>query len=196
MLSFFDMAAIVLTLTALLSWVNHKFLPLSPTAGLVALSAGASWLLILGRFMLPESWFFTRFDEVLKSIDFADVVMDGILAFLLFAAALNSDFPALQRRRLQIGLLASFGTLVSALIVGVGLWATAHAIGRDMSLAWALVFGAVISPTDPVAVLSTLKNVKIPDSLRIELQGESLFNDGLGIVLFTLFLRMATGGES
>ena len=195
MLSFFDMAAIVVTLAALLSWINNKYLPLSPTAGLLALSAGASGLLILAHFVFPSSRFFERFDTLLRSIDFADVVMDGILAFLLFAAAINTDFPALQRRRLPIAILAMVGTTLSALIVGAALWATARAIGADLSLAWALVFGAVISPTDPVAVLSTLKSVKMPDALRTELQGESLFNDGIGIVLFTLFLRLALGAS-
>ncbi|MDB5545279.1 MAG: sodium:proton antiporter [Hyphomicrobiales bacterium] len=195
MFSFFDMAAIVVTFAALLSWINNKYLPLSPTAGLLALSAGASGLLILAHFLMPSSRFFSRFDELMRGIDFADVVMDGILAFLLFAAAINTDLPAMRRRRLAIALLAIFGTLISALIVGGAVWATARLIGRDMPLAWALVFGAVISPTDPVAVLSTLKNVQMPQRLRIELQGESLFNDGIGIVLFTLFLRIALGAE-
>jgi monovalent cation:H+ antiporter, CPA1 family len=194
MLSFFDMAAIVVTLAALLSWINNKYLPLSPTAGLLALSAGGSCLLILAHFIFPEARFFARFDELLRSINFADVVMDGILAFLLFAAAINTDFPALQRRRLPIIMLAMFGTTLSALIVGGAMWAIARAIGADLPLIWALVFGAVISPTDPVAVLSTLKSVKMPDALRIELRGESLFNDGIGIVLFTLFLRIALDG--
>jgi CPA1 family monovalent cation:H+ antiporter len=193
MFSFFDMAAIVVTLAALLSWINFKFLPLSPTAGLLALSATASGLLVFAHFLVPTSLFFARFDELLKGIDFADVVMDGILAFLLFAAAINTDLPAMRERRLPIIFLAVFGTLISALIVGVAIWATGHLIGIDFPLAWGLVFGAVISPTDPVAVLSTLKNVKMPDRLRIELQGESLFNDGIGIVLFTLFLRIALG---
>src|SRR4051794_22602561 len=184
MFSIFDMAAIVVTFAALLSWINNKYLPLSPTAGLLALSAGASGLLILAHFIAPSWRFFSRFDDLMRSIDFADVVMDGILAFLLFAAAINTDLPAMRRRRLAIALLAIFGTLISALIVGVGVWGVARAIGRDMPLAWALVLGAVISPTDPVAVLSTLKHVKMPNQLRVELQGESLFNDGIGIVLF------------
>src|SRR4051812_32400149 len=135
MLSFFDMAAIVVTLAALLSWINNKYLPLSPTAGLLALSAGASGLLILAHFVFPSSRFFERSDTLLRSIDFADVVMDGILAFLLFAAAINTDFPALQRRRLPIAILAMVGTTLSALIVGAALWATARAIGADLSLA-------------------------------------------------------------
>lgn len=195
MFSFFDVAAIIVTLAALLSWLNSKFLPLSNVAGLLALSASGSALLIVARLVFPHADLFAGVENLLRNINFADVVMDGILAFLLFAGALSIDVPALQRRRVPVAFLAIAGTTASSLIVGAAMWAFARGIGVDLSLAWALVFGAVISPTDPVAVMSTLKTVKMPERLRIELQGESLFNDGIGIVLFTLFLRIALGAE-
>ncbi len=122
------------------------------------------------------------------------VVMQGMLAFLLFAGSLHVDLGKLRDRAVPVAILATFGTLMSAVIVGVSFWGVAQLFDQPLSLAWAMVFGALISPTDPVAVLSTLKNVKVPPSLEVEMQGESLFNDGIGIVLFTIMLLFATGG--
>jgi len=92
-----------------------------------------------------------------------------------------------------VAILATFGTIVSAAIVGIGFWLASRFLGQPMSLAWALVFGALISPTDPVALLAVLKNVKVSAALEVEMQGESLFNDGIGIVLVTILLLFATG---
>ena len=104
----------------------------------------------------------------------------------------------LRSRAFPVALLATLGTIISTALVGAGIWELARLLGNPMPLSWALVFGALISPTDPVAVLSTLKNVKVPASLEVEMQGESLFNDGVGIVLFTILLRFAldSGGDT
>ena len=123
--------------------------------------------------------------------------MNGMLAFLLFAGALHVNLGQLRSRAWPVAILASLGTIISTALVGGGIWVAAGLIGHPMTLGWAMVFGALISPTDPVAVLSTLKNVRVPASLEVEMQGESLFNDGVGIVLFTILLRFAMNdGES
>ncbi len=195
MLSIFELAAILLTLSALLGWVNHKFLAMPHTIGLLAMSVASSLILVAVDFAVPQQHLFDPLTRALEQIDFRAVVMDGMLAFLLFAGALNVDLGRLRSRALQIGVLATFGTVVSTLIVGLIVWQAAKLLGVPLTLPWAMVFGALISPTDPVAVMSTLKHVKIPPQLEVEMQGESLFNDGVGIVIFTVMVLFATGAD-
>ena len=184
MLSLLDLAAILLTLSALFGWLNHKFLPLPHTIGLLLMSVVTSLVLVLVDVAFPEQHLFAPLTAALLQIDFSAVVMNGMLAFLLFAGTLHVDLGKLRSRAFPVALLATLGTIISTVLVGAGIWELARLLGNPMPLPWALVFGALISPTDPVAVLSTLKNVKVPPSLEVEMQGEALFNDGVGIVLF------------
>ncbi|UHS59873.1 cation:proton antiporter [Agrobacterium vaccinii] len=193
MLSIFELSAVLLSLSAVLGWINHKFLPMPHTIGLLVMSVAASLILVAIDAAFPERHLFDALTSALLQIDFSAVVMDGMLAFLLFAGSLHVDLGKLRERALPVGILATFGTIMSTIIVGCGFWFVAGLFGQPISLAWSLVFGALISPTDPVAVLSTLKNVKVPSSLEVEMQGESLFNDGIGIVLFTIMLLFASG---
>ena len=194
-LSIFELAAMLLTLSAILGWINHKFLPMPHTIGLLVMSVVSSLILVAIDFAVPEQHLFDPLTKALEQIDFRAVVMDGMLAFLLFAGALNVDLGRLRNRALQVGVLATFGTLLSTVIVGLVFWLAANMLEFPLTLPWAMVFGALISPTDPVAVMSTLKNVKIPPQLEVEMQGESLFNDGVGIVLFTIMVLFATGAD-
>lgn len=193
MLSIFELSSVLLTLSALLGWINHKYLPMPHTIGLLVMSVAASLILVIIDAAVPDRQLFDALTHALLQIDFTAVVMDGMLAFLLFAGSLHVDLGKLRERAAPVAILATFGTVVSTFIVGAGFWLTARLLGQPLSMAWALVFGALISPTDPVAVLATLKNVKVPPSLEVDMQGESLFNDGVGIVLFTIMLLFATG---
>lgn len=193
MFSLLDLAAILLTLSALFGWLNHKFVPLPHSIGLLVMSVVVSLIMVGIDVAVPDRHLFDALTSALLQIDFASVVMDGMLGFLLFAGALHVDLGKLRDRALPVALLAFFGTLISTAIVGAGFYLLAGLIGHPMTWPWALVFGALISPTDPVAVLSTLKSVNIPANLEVEMQGESLFNDGVGIVLFTILLRFAAG---
>ena len=193
MFSLFDLAAILLTLSALFGWLNHKFIPLPHTIGLLVMSVVVSFILVGIDIVFPGDHLFDALTTALLQIDFTSVVMNGMLGFLLFAGALHVDLGKLRDRAVPVGILALFGTVISTAIVGAGFWLAAALVGHPMTFAWALVFGALISPTDPVAVLSTLKNVRVPSNLEVEMQGESLFNDGVGIVLFTSLLRFAAG---
>lgn len=193
MLSLLDFAAILLTLSALFGWLNHKFVPLPHSIGLLVMSVVTSGLLLLIDVIYPDQQLFDSLTSAMLQIDFSSVVMNGMLAFLLFAGALHVNLEQLRSRAVQVIVLAGFGTLLSTAIVGVGIWQISHWITQPIPLTWALVFGALISPTDPVAVLSTLKNVNVPAALEVEMQGESLFNDGVGIVLFTVLLKFPTG---
>jgi CPA1 family monovalent cation:H+ antiporter len=193
MFSLLDLAAILLTLSALFGWLNHRFIPLPHTIGLLVMSVVVSLILVGIEAAAPEKHLFDGLTTAVLQIDFTSVVMNGMLGFLLFAGALHVDLDKLRSRAMPVAILAFFGTLISTAVVGAGFYWVAILIGHPMSLSWALVFGALISPTDPVAVMSTLKNVSVPSELEVEMQGESLFNDGVGVVLFTILLRFANG---
>lgn len=194
-MSIFELSALLLTLSAALGWINRKYLPLPQTIGLLVMSVCVSLLLVGVDAMVPDRHIFDALTKPLQQIDFSAVVMNGMLAFLLFAGALHVDVAKLRDRAVAVAVLATFGTVASTLLVGLGFWALAAAIAQPIPLAWAMVFGSLISPTDPVAVLATLKNVSVPAELEVEMQGESLFNDGIGIVLFTVALLFATGAS-
>ena len=196
MFSLLELTAMLLTLSALFGWLNYKFLPLPHTIGLLVMSVAVSLVMVAVDLAFPQRHVFEALTGTLLQIDFSHVVMDGMLAFLLFAGALHLDLGKLRRRGLQVAVLALVGTAISTAVVGFAVWGAAAMIGVAMPLSWALVFGALISPTDPVAVMSTLKNVQVPPELEVELQGESLFNDGIGIVLFTVLLRFAMGADA
>lgn len=193
-LSLFDLAALLLTLSAAFAWVNYKLFRLPNTIG-VLLMGLASSLTLIGLELVTHLTLYDTLTNAIRQIDFTAALINGMLAFLLFAGALHVDFSRLKSRAVPIGLLATFGVLISTGIVGAGIYLMARWLGAPVSLPWALVFGALISPTDPVAVLSTLKGVNLPPALEIEIAGESLFNDGVGIVLFTILVAIAGSGN-
>jgi monovalent cation:H+ antiporter, CPA1 family len=194
MLSFFDIAALVLVLSAVFGWVNRRFIHLPNQIGLLILGLAMSLALVVADDVLPQSNFRDAFIAAIAQINFCDTMMNGMLAFLLFAGALHVDFSRLRSEALPVLLLATVGVLISTAIVGVATWGAAHLLGIGLPLVWALVFGALISPTDPVAVLSILKSVHLPPSMEIKITGESLFNDGVGVVVFTVLLSLALQG--
>ena len=193
MISIFDLAAMLLTLSALFGWLNRRFLRMPHSIGLLVMGLLASLALVLVDVAFPAQHLYQDLTRVLDQVDFTGVVMNGMLAFLLFAGALNLDLRALRERAMAVATLALLGTVISSASVGAAFWAAGQALGSPVPLAWALVFGALISPTDPVAVLATLKNVEVPEALEVEMQGEALFNDGIGIVLFTVLVAVASG---
>jgi len=196
MLSLFEIAALLLVLSAVLSWLNRAFLKLPHTIGLLVMALLASFLVIALHAVLPGLQVYETLTGAIGQIDFNETLMKGMLGFLLFAGALHVDFAKLKSAKYAIGLMATFGVVLSTFIVGTGFWLLANLFGVDLPYIWALVFGALISPTDPVAVLSILKTVKMPKSLETKIAGESLFNDGVGVVVFTLILAIATGGAA
>jgi CPA1 family monovalent cation:H+ antiporter len=192
LISLFDLAALLLTLSALFGWLNHRLLRLPHTIGLLVMGLAASLLLVLLDLVFPGQHLYAQVKQPLLQIDFTQVMMNGMLAFLLFAGAIHLDVSALRDRAWPVAFLALVGTTISTAIVGVAFFGAAQGLGHAVPLAWALVFGALISPTDPVAVLATLKNVNVPQALEVEMQGEALFNDGVGVVLFTALVAFAT----
>jgi CPA1 family monovalent cation:H+ antiporter len=195
-MSIFSISAILVGLTALFGYINHRFLRLPHTIGLVVIALAASLSIIGFDLIQPSVHIAQRVTGVLRQIDFNETLMHGMLSFLLFAGALHADFSAFKTRRLTIGVMAVLGTLISTFVVGTMMWFLMGVFEIEIPFIWALVFGALISPTDPVAVLSLFKTVDVPDTLQAKMAGESLFNDGVGVVLFTVVVAIAlAGGE-
>lgn len=192
-MSLFGIFALLITLAAIFGFLNDRTLQL-PTAIGVTL---ASLILSLGLIVLHQLGlgFDVWAEGLLARVDFDDLVMDGLLSFLLFAGALHVDLDDLRRNRWPILALATGGVLLSTFLVGTAAWWLLGRLGLPIPYAWALVFGALISPTDPIAVLGILKQAKTPKSVETLITGESLFNDGVGVVVFTALLEIARGGE-
>ena len=191
-LSLFEIASLLLVLSGLFGWFNHVFLKLPHTIGLLVMALIASLAVLGVEKLFPGLGINTTLGSAIGQIDFYETVMEGMLAFLLFAGALHVDFSFLRSQAWAIGLMASVGVLTSTFIVGFGIYFLSAALSMPVPLIWALVFGALISPTDPVAVLSLLKSINVPAALEAKIAGESLFNDGVGVVVFAILLTIAT----
>ena len=192
-MNLFELVAALMTVVALAGWLNVKTLHLPHgVAMLIAGLVGASALFVL-QWLFPQFEVGRQISDYINHIDFVTTVTGYMLAFLLFAGAMQVDLGEMRRRWASVAALATLGVAGSIIIVGIGLWFIAGKLGLPLPLSWALVFGALISPTDPVAVLATVRLVKLSKTLQVVLQGEALFNDGVGIVAFTALLALATG---
>ena len=186
-----DLIAAVLVLTALLAWVNARFMHLPTTIGVMVLAIALSLALVL--FEKAGFDFAARAEHLIGHIDFRATLLDGMLSFLLFAGALQVKSKSLRENYAAVAILATVGVALSTAIVAVLAWGFTRLIGIDLPFRFALLFGALISPTDPVAVLAILRKVRIDETLELKITAESLFNDGVGVVLFVLVLAVANG---
>ncbi|MFG6665718.1 cation:proton antiporter [Halomonas sp. HNIBRBA4712] len=188
-MSLFSLASVLITLAAVSSYFNHRYIKLPTTIGVMLVALIASLLLIL----------VSPYNDALRDeatalvarLDFDQVVLHGLLAFLLFAAAIHVKFDHLGQEWLPIALLAVVGTLMSTFIVGTLAWWALGWMGLGIPYLHALLFGALISPTDPIAVVAIMKSVGVSQQLESQISGESLFNDGLGVVVFMVLLQLA-----
>ncbi|HRY16093.1 MAG: sodium:proton antiporter [Chromatiaceae bacterium] len=189
-----DIVALLITLTALFSYLNRRFIKLPTTIGVMALAMLLSLILMsLGE--LGYAPVEQRAEAIIASIDFNQVLMEGMLSLLLFAGALHVDLEELARKKWPIGVLATVGVVASTFLVGIASWIVLNfGFGISISLLYCLLFGALISPTDPIAVLGILKSAGAPKSLEIKIAGESLFNDGIAVVVFAILVSLAVGG--
>ena len=189
----FNILAILITLSAVFSYINHRFIKLPTTIGVMAIALlGSLGIAALGPlgFGLEEDAM-----RLLDSIDFDETLLHGMLSFLLFAGALHIDLAALVRQKWIIGTLATVGIVSSTFIIGALTWLVLEWLNIGLPLIHCLLFGALISPTDPIAVLGILKKVGVPESLETKICGESLFNDGVAVVVFLVLLQIAAGGQ-
>ena len=191
-----EISAICLVLTALLAYFNHRFIHLPITIGVMASALLLSVSIILLKLIGIDHGLHQQVEMMLRSIDFSNVLMQGMLSFLLFAGALHVDLSELKAYRWQVGGLSIFSTLFSTFIVGLGAWGALPWFGIELPLIYCLLFGALISPTDPIAVMGILKTAGVPKNLELVISGESLFNDGVGVVIFSLLIGVLTMGAT
>lgn len=191
-----NISAVILTCAAAFGWVNVRWLKLPHTIALVIMALGLSLSLILADRLLGGD-LAVYLQNYVSQIHFNETLMIGMLSFLLFAGAMHTDLDLMLKYKWPILAMATLGVALSTAIVGFATHTALFFFGIDIPLAWCFVFGALISPTDPVAVLAIMKKAKLTKSLEIKIAGESLFNDGIGVVAFTLMLAIATSsGEA
>lgn len=191
-MSVFNIAAILVSFAAVLSYFNYRFVRLPTTIGVMLIALLLSLALLLVE-KLGIADVTTPTKHLLAQIDFNATLMQGMLSFLLFAGALHVDLQDLLKQRWVILGLATIGLLISTFIIGVCSWYLLAALGLQVSFLYCLIFGALISPTDPIAVLGILKTAKAPKSLEIKITGESLFNDGVAVVVYLVLLSLIEG---
>ncbi len=190
-----QVSAVFLALITAIGWLNVRYFRLSSSVAMLGAGLAGAAVLLVAQTVIAPFWGFNDVRAVVKTLNFSETVLDYLLAFLLFASGLQVDLRELQRRRLAVWTLATLGVLLSTFLVGFGVWAAARALGTALPLAWALTFGALISPTDPIAVLAAVRSGVVSPRLGAVLQGEALFNDGVGLVAFATALAFATSGS-
>ncbi|WP_029917164.1 cation:proton antiporter [Pelobacter seleniigenes] len=192
-MNFFQISAVLIVMTALFSYLNYRRLHLPTTIGVMLISLLMSLgLILLSSFGLNLD---NQAAQMLQRIDFDETLLHGMLAFLLFAGALPLDLGDLTKQRWIIAALATAGVLTSTFIVGGLSWLVLTGLGVAMPFLSCLLFGALISPTDPVAVLGLIRRLGLPHDLESKIVGESLFNDGFGVVVFTVLLALSKGEQ-
>ena len=188
-----EIVALLITLTALFSYLNFRFIKLPTTIGVMLMALIVSLgLLAVGHFHPSLAH---TIAEWLRQFEFDDALMQGMLSFLLFAGALHINLNDLSEQKVVIAVLAVLGVVISTFLFGTAIYFVLGWFEISLSYVWCLLFGALISPTDPIAVLGILKSARVPKSLETKIAGESLFNDGIGVVAFLVLLEIAAGGH-
>ena len=192
-----DIPAILLILATIFGAINYKFVKLPHTIGLMIVALVASLSLIALDLTFPSLGMSILVNKFLGNIDFNVTLMQGMLSFLLFAGALHVDLDQLLENKWTILTFASIGVLVSSFVIGGGFWLISGAVGLSLPFLVCLLLGVMVSPTDPVAVLGVLKTLQVPSPLKAKIAGESLFNDGVAVVLFSVLVSLVfgNGGE-
>ena len=181
--------SVLLVFTAVLLYVNHRWVGLPASVGVMLLSSLFSLGLLLSHHLGLSTAAYA--EEILGRMEFNKLLLDWVLCFLLFAGAFHVDLSELLKSKWMVGFLATFGVLASTLLVGLALWLGLGLFGVELPLVFCFLFGALISPTDPISVLSIMRDVGIHKSVETQITAESLFNDGVGVVAFIVISSMA-----
>jgi CPA1 family monovalent cation:H+ antiporter len=191
-----NIVAILITLSALFGYINYRFIKLPTTIGLMLISILMSLgMVILGHFGKTGLDIEQQWINIIKNIDFNKTLMLGMLSFLLFAGALHVDLNELMKQKWAVLIYATIGVILSTFLVGTLIYLVSKYLGLNLKFIYCLLFGALISPTDPISVLGILKEAGAPKSLEVKIVGESLFNDGIGVVVFITIWEIVFGGH-
>ncbi len=192
-MDFFLITTILVFLSAMFGYLNVRFLKLPNTIGLMVITI----IFTMGVFALSyfDATLLNAERYIISQIDFKTVLLDIMLSFLLFAGALHTDFDQLKAQRWPIFTFSTLGILVSTFLVGTVTFYALQLVGLEVPMVHCILFGALISPTDPIAVLGILKKAGVPKKLETKIVGESLFNDGVGVVVFLTVYEFATPSE-
>ena len=189
----FQIIAAVVTRSAIGSYLNYRYFKFPQTIGLMAFALVVSAAaIVLSRTGLAN---LETLGLLVGKIDFSEVLLHGMLSFLLFAGAMHINLADLNSVRWTVGVLATAGVIIATFITGTLVWLASGLVGLDLPYLYALLFGALISPTDPIAVLAILKESGISKETYTKIGAESLFNDGVGVVAFLTILNLATSPE-
>src|SRR4051794_6460113 len=182
-----DLAALLLTLSAVFAYLNYRFVRLPRAIGVMSIALTLSLVFVAAN-KLTGLGNATKagIERVLNQINFDELLLKGMLGFLLFAGALHIDLRALARQKWVVTVLSTVGTVATTFLVGLLAWGVLRGVGLQLRVIDCLLFGAIISPTDPIAVIGILKTAGAPKSLETKIAGESLFNDGIGVVVFVV----------
>lgn len=191
-MSLYSIITVIVSLAAVFAYLNYRFIKLPSTIGIMLLSLISSLVLVLLGKWIPG--LFSSVTEMVRTLDFYDLLINMMLSFLLFAGAIHINAERLRKERAPVIALATLGTIISTFLVGALVYLLFRAVDEQVELIHCLLFGALISPTDPIAVLGILKKANIPQSLEMKISGESLFNDGVGVVIFLTILEIAKVG--
>ena len=190
-MSLFSTVAVLLALAALFGFINQRLLKLPDSIGLLVTSLFAG-IILVSLDPLTDGAGTRSAADMLNKLELGDALLNGLLAFLLFAAAIHVDLTSLWDRRWLVLALSTVGVIISTVLMGAGTWMALYLLGNPLPILWCLVLGAILSPTDPVVVAGLLKRIGLPPELEATIMGESLFNDGVAVVLFTTLVGLAT----
>lgn len=187
-----ELITLLIILSALFLFINTRFIKLPSTIGLMLLAIGLSFIVVIGGLIFPQIHLFAK--SIFIDYKFSDVLFNVMLSFMLFAGAMEINLKKLGEEKWAVFILAIIGTLISTFVVGFGIFFLLPLVGYPIDFIYCLLFGALISPTDPISVLAMIKHTTVSKNLQIQIAGESLFNDGVGVVIFLTILHVITGG--
>ncbi len=191
-MNYYEIAAFLVVISAVFGYINEKYLKLPTTIGLMLIAIVFTLIVIVSSYIDP--FLFDQQKQFIQGIDFSEVLLDVMLSFMLFAGAMHTNFEQLKIQRRPVLGFAFIGTLISTLLVGGFTYIVFHLLGFSVDFIYTLLFGALISPTDPIAVLGILKKIGINKKIETIIVGESLFNDGIGVVIFLTIYKIASHG--
>ena len=191
-----EFPALILVCVSIFGFLNHRYLKLPLTVGLVIIALLTGLAVMLLDVIMPSMGVTETLKNWLNEIDFNTTLMNGMLSFLLFAGALHVDLNSLMKAKIHVSVLATIGVMISTLINGTCFYYFSQFFGFQIEFLYCLIFGVIVSPTDPVAVMSLLKRLKVPKRLEAMIGGESLFNDGVAVVIFSVLLTIAFGSAT